>query len=267
LKFGIYVHPSRPKVPLVEIVKKIQMAGLSLTQKDPEIAIVVGGDGTFGYFGRILSIPILFVGVQDSNILGSKARLAEISYDNLEKSLRQIEHGRYSVKKRKMLSINLRDNTYEVLTDAYLERGLFSGCIRYKVTIKDDRSETELCHYAIGNGIVISTSFGSSGYFSYPERLKGRMSKVGTKKFPDTKLGICHVIPTYLVLEKDGRRTVSSRVSYAVSNSSCIEMTLMRSADARLYGAIPHSRGISVGINDKITIRQSANSAQIIELN
>ncbi len=50
----------------------------------PDVAIVVGGDGTFGYYGRILTVPMLFVGVKESDILGKRARLAETMYDYLD---------------------------------------------------------------------------------------------------------------------------------------------------------------------------------------
>jgi NAD+ kinase len=266
LKFGVYVHPTRPKVPIAEIVKKIEGAGMSFSLKDPEIAVVVGGDGTFGYYGRILSAPMLFVGVNEYDILGSRARLAEITYDNLENSLCDIENDNYCIMKRNMLSINLDHKSYEVLTDVYLERGVFSGCLRYKVNVKDNQSKTEHCDYAIGNGIIISTSFGSGGYFSYPERLARRKWDETNEKFLDTKLGICHIVPTYIIREKNGKKSISHRVSYAVPNSSCIEIKLVRMANVRLYGVTAHSSGIPIGLNDKITIRQSANTAKIIKL-
>ena len=67
----------RPKIPVKEILKVVRSAGVSsYSGTHPDIAIVVGGDGTFSYYGRTLSIPLLFVGVNDQDILGSKARLA-----------------------------------------------------------------------------------------------------------------------------------------------------------------------------------------------
>ena len=52
------------------------MANIPYSEKDPDIGIVIGKDGTFGYYGRILRIPMLFVGINDPNILGNKAKLA-----------------------------------------------------------------------------------------------------------------------------------------------------------------------------------------------
>ena len=52
------------------------MANIPYSEKDPDIGIVIGKDGTFGYYGRILRIPMLFVGINDPNILGNKAKPA-----------------------------------------------------------------------------------------------------------------------------------------------------------------------------------------------
>jgi len=78
LKFGIFVHSKRPKISPNEILKVIESTGVSYSNKDPDVAIVVGGDGSFGYYGKKLHIPMLFVGVNDNDVLGSKARLAEL---------------------------------------------------------------------------------------------------------------------------------------------------------------------------------------------
>ena len=101
LKFGIFTNPKRPKISQDRIFKLIQLTGVTYSAKDPDIAIVVGGDGTFGYYGRILSIPMLFVGVNDPELLGSKARLAEIFFNNLDKVLRDINLGKYIVEEKK----------------------------------------------------------------------------------------------------------------------------------------------------------------------
>jgi len=44
LKFGIYVHSKRPKISLNEILKVVQSAGITYLNRNPDMAIVVGGD-------------------------------------------------------------------------------------------------------------------------------------------------------------------------------------------------------------------------------
>src|ERR671917_3297 len=49
----------------IQITKVLESVNISYSKEDPDIAIVLGGDGTFGYYGRILRIPMLFVGIND----------------------------------------------------------------------------------------------------------------------------------------------------------------------------------------------------------
>ena len=78
----------------------------------------MGGDGTFGYYGRILSVPLLFVGVHDLDILGSKARLAHIYFEDLAKSLMDIQRSKFSIDERRMLSVGYgKTKPKEILTE------------------------------------------------------------------------------------------------------------------------------------------------------
>jgi NAD+ kinase len=268
LKFGVFVHPDRPKVPLPKVRDLIKSAGYSYSQDEPEIGVVVGGDGTFGYYGRTLSIPLLFVGVRDAGILGSKAKLAETYYDELLKSLRMIEDGRYRALEWKMLSVRLNDRSADILTDVYLERGQFAGCLRYETTVSPYQSKVvRHSDYAIGNGIVVSTSFGARGYFSYPDRLQTlKKVKLRANPFTDNRVGICHIIPTFLAKMRRGKLTKSRSVRYTVPYGSKIEIRLLRDASARLYGTTVHSKGIDFRVGDIVTIERSKRTARTVSL-
>lgn len=273
MKFGIFVHPTRPKMPLADILKVVRSAGLSYSKSEPDVAIVVGGDGTFGYYGRTLSIPMLFVGVKERNILGSKARRAEIFYDNLGKALKDIETGKYRIDEERMLSVNCNGNKADILTDVYLERGIFAGCLRYAISVedktrsRDSASKTCFTEYAIGNGVIVSTPFGSGGYYSYADRMKvGSWSNRSIKLFGANRIGICHILPLFLVRVRNGRKQMTDRARYTVPSQSVIKINLMREADARLYGTTKSSKGIPIGISDKVIITQSNKTAQIIRL-
>lgn len=268
MKFGIFVHPKRPKVPVDEILKRVKSAGATCSQEDPDIAIVVGGDGTFGYYGRTLSIPLLFVGVREHGVAGSRARLAEIFYDDLGRALHDIEADRYSVIEKKMLSVRLKGHSVNVLTDVYLERGEFAGCLRYATTVKSSGTSKFLpfSDYAIGNGVIISTSFGAGGYFSYPSRLPSGKRGMGPAGFADDRIGICHIIPTYLVRKRKGIASQSSRIRYTVPLCSTVQIRLLRDASARLYGTTAHSKGVPVRLGDTITVTPARSTAKIIKL-
>ena len=90
---------------------------------------------------------MLFVGVNDNDVLGSKARLAELLIDDLHKALSEIKKGNYRLEKRTMFCVCIKhknnDNRKEgsieratdILTDVYIERGIFSRCIRYALSV------------------------------------------------------------------------------------------------------------------------------------
>ncbi|MGA9154808.1 MAG: hypothetical protein WBZ36_29845 [Candidatus Nitrosopolaris sp.] len=291
MKFGIYVHSKRPKISLNEILKVVESAGLSYSNRDPDMAIVVGGDGTFGYYGKKLHIPMLFVGVSDNDVLGSKARLAELLFEDLHKALYEIKNGNYRLEKRTMFRVCIKhknndnqngiERATDILTDMYIERGIFSRCIRYalSVTLRKANSRyhtlKKFAEYVIGNGVIVSTSFGAYGYYSYLDRItvgkRNNNKSNNSAQFSDNKLGICHIIPTFLVRKLslgNKKRTIvrGSYIRYTVPNQSIIKISLTRDADVRLYGTTENSRGIAITSDDEIFIRPCRRTAKIIRL-
>lgn len=274
---GVCLHPKRPKVSLGNIIKLIHSAGATYSHRDPDIAMVVGGDGTFGHYGRLLSVPMLFVGFRDPDLLGSKARLAHIYFEDLPKSLKDIQRGKFSIDERGMLSVRYgTSKPKEILTDVYLERGVFTGCLRYSVSVDHKKKmkpslPQRFTDYAIGNGVIVSTSFGSNGYYDYPERIKlGKWNDTRcVQRFDDKKIGICHIIPAFLI-RKSGHETLRSHktdsIQYTVPFESIIKVSLTRRADARLYGTSYGSRGVTINVNTPITISPSIRTAKIIRL-
>jgi hypothetical protein len=291
LKFGIYVHSKRPKISPNEILKVVESAGVSYSNRDPDMAIVVGGDGTFGYYGKKLHIPMLFVGVNDKDVLGSKARLAELLFDDLHKALSEIKKGNYRLENRTMFCVCIKEKnndnkkegrierTTDILTDVYIERGIFSRCIRYALSVTMRKANPgyhtlkKFEEYAIGNGVIVSTSFGAYGYYSYLDiitvgKCNNDKSNNGAK-FSDNKLGICHIIPTFLVRKLNlgyKKKTLvrSSDIRYTVPNQSIIKISLIRNADVRLYGTTENSRGIAISSDDEILIRPSILPYEIL---
>ena len=143
MKYRIYLHRSRPKVLAKDITKIFKDSGINPSSKDPDIAIIIGGDGTFGYFGRKLDIPMLFVGVKDPNPVGSKASLAELFFDKLNYGIREIEDGNYYIENRTLISVDYCGRCEDVFTDVYLERGNFGGCLRYLVSLNTKKRKHE----------------------------------------------------------------------------------------------------------------------------
>ncbi len=223
---------------------------------------MVGGDGLFSRYGRTESIPLLFVGVKSRRATGSKAYLAAAYFDELPLALRAIAEGKFSVKQHKRLEILKNGKSLgEVFTDVYLQRGAESNCIRYRLRVVDTGADIE--EAAIGDGVVITTSAGSTGYYSYPDRIKNYSMHVEAySKIGDDKVGVCHINPTYT--ERSGSDEHPLR--YTVPWGSKIELWISREADARLYGVDLGRSGLRVAMKDRISIIQGRNATKVIAL-
>ncbi len=252
----------RPKVDTKELKTVIERAGLKVTSGKADLGIVVGGDGVFGRCGRTESIPLLFVGVRSRKTTGSKAFLASTYFDELPSVLRRIEAGEFTVTEHRKLEVFKNDKRLgDVFTDVYLQRGGDSNCIRYRVRIAGEGVDIQ--EAAIGDGVVVSTSAGSTGYYSYPDRIKGgEFDAAANMKFAPSELGICHITPTYI------ERTGSTRhpLRYTVAWGSRVELSLFRPADARVYGVQAGRGGVKVSTRDKVTILPGRDSTKVVSV-
>lgn len=252
----------RPKVTPNELKRVLQGAGMSVVERGADIGVVVGGDGRFSRYGRTESLPLLFVGVRAKRAVGSKAYLAAAYFDELSSVLQKIRSGNYWVEEDRRLKVlkNAR-SLGEVFTDIYLERGGNSACIRYKVRVSGDGVAID--EAAIGDGVVVSTPAGSTGYYSYPDRIKGDlMDPAAYATIGKDKIGVCHVAPTYTERSGSGEHPLR----YTVPWGSKIEVSLFRPADARLYGTTDSRGGVRVSVRDRISIVPGRKVTRVIKL-
>jgi len=258
----VLLDSERPKVRRTEVEKVIRRAGIRVSSERADFAIVVGGDGVFSYFGRSEEVPLLFVGVRSGHATGSKAFLAEVYFDELERALVAIRAGRYTVVGQKRLEVlKNRQRIGEVFTDMYLQRGAESNSIRYSVEVSGSRSISES---AIGDGVVVCTHAGSTGYFSYPDKTRTgdwleseRYTMIG-----DDEIGICHLVPTFT--SREGSSVQPLR--YTIPWQSRVTVKLLREADARVYGVKAERSGVKVGEGDVITVRPSRGTTQLMKV-
>ena len=256
------LNDERPKVNPEELKSVIEKAGMTVGDRKADIGVVVGGDGIFSMFGRSEEIPLLFVGVRSRGATGSKAYMAAAYFDELPSALEAVAAGRFTVEEHGRLEI-LKNGRHlgEVFTDVYLQRGAESNCIRYrlKVTSKDKVIEEA----AIGDGVVVTTSAGSTGYYSYPDRADGKEMRVDAySTVGKDEIGICHITPTYT--ERSGASEHPFR--YTVPWDSRVELWISRPADARLYGATAGRKGVKIGIRDRITVVPNRSTTKVIVL-
>ena len=262
MKVKMLLDDGRPKVDPKELKKVIEKAGMTVGARKADVGVVVGGDGIFSMFGRSEEIPLLFVGVRSRGATGSKAYLAAAYFDELPSVLEAVAASRFTVEEHGRLEV-LKNGKHlgEVFTDVYLQRGAESNCVRYrlKVTSKDRVIEEA----AIGDGVVITTSAGSTGYYSYPDKAEGNEMRVDAySTVGRDEIGICHITPTYT--ERSG--TGGHPFRYTVPWDSRVELWISRPADARLYGATAGRKGVRIGIRDRITVVPSRSTTKVIVL-
>jgi hypothetical protein len=262
LKVRLLLDGGTPKVPPSELRRVVEASGMQVNEGPADFGIVVGGDGKFSRYGRTEEVPLLFVGVRSKGATGSKAHLAATTFDKLPDALKKIGEGKYSVKEHRRLGVLLNGKSVgEVYTDVYMQRGNESDCIRYRVRISGPGIAVQ--DSAIGDGIVVATKAGSTGYYSYPDRIKGDwMDPSAFAKLPSDKVGICHINPTYT--EREG--THRHPLRYAVPWGSKVELSLFREADARLYGTTDEKSGIKVSMGDIVTVVAGLQVTKLVVL-
>lgn len=126
-----------------------------------DAAIVLGGDGALLRAARLLAaraVPLLAVNV------GRLGFLTELEHVHLDAHLPRLLQGDYDVEERMMLRAVLQRagdviDEHVALNDAVVNRGTFARIIRIQVTI-----ESELVLDYSGDGIVVATPTGSTGY-------------------------------------------------------------------------------------------------------
>lgn len=143
-----------------ELQEKLQNQDYQIVDKNPHLAIAIGGDGAFLRMVKSMkfSNKCLYVGIHT----GTLGFLQEIKSEELDLFIEKILKKEYKVEevgiqetilyqknqKRKFLSFN-----EIVIRDYYL------NCTRLNITIDNYKLE----HF-VGDGILISTSMGSTAY-------------------------------------------------------------------------------------------------------
>jgi hypothetical protein len=265
LKATVLVDSERPKVSESEVVSILKKSGIEHSVTSPSFGVVVGGDGLFSHQGRQLSIPLLFVGTKSRRPTDSKARLAEVYLTGLEAALREMKKGKFTVVKHRRLEVSISDGTFkgEIFTDVSLEKGADSNCIRYTLDVHG-KAGGDFTDSAVSNGIVITTAAGSTGYFSYLDKLD-RGDRLEPEKYtviPEDHVGVCHIAPTFT--SRNG--TTRHPLRYTVPWGSTFKISLMRDADAHLFGVTRSRKGLKITTDDVVEVGPSKNTTNVIRL-
>ena len=235
MKATILVDPERPKARREDVLKMLQRSGIGYSKAKPDFGVVVGGDGIFSHYGRLISIPLLFVSVRSTETIASKGYLAEVNLDSLPAALEKISRGDFREVHYRRLRVSINGSRKgDVFTDVYLEKGADSNCLRYQLQV---RGSTSFNESAIANGVVISTSAGSTGYYSYVDKIQDghsfraeRFTQIG-----NDRVGVCHIAPVFTKREA----SKEAPLRYTLPWGTRLKLILTRDADARLFPQLP----------------------------
>jgi len=181
------------------------------TKVRPDLAIVVGGDGTLLNCARIMAernVPL--VGIN----LGRLGFLTDIAAKDLSQAINSILDGDYAAEERMLLAGSCERNgkahlSAVAMNDVVVSRGAMGSMIEFAVTV-----DGEFIYALRADGLIVASPTGSTAY---------ALSAGGP---------ILHPALQAIALVPISPHTLSNR-PVAIRSNSRIEITLMKGVDAR----------------------------------
>lgn len=157
----VYVDPDFHKFLHEEQHFTFEPAGIisNLTEQNIDMAISLGGDGTFLKAARCIGntgIPI--VGINT----GRLGFLADVSADAMEHFFAQLHSGNYTVRERSLLELIINNHNNQpiyALNEVVVSKHDSASMIAVRTTIDGEHLATYM-----GDGLIIATPTGSTAY-------------------------------------------------------------------------------------------------------
>ena len=137
-----------------EIRPLVEKAGFQIVEDNPEIVIAYGGDGTFVRAAHALP------GIPKVLLRGSEICKLCPPFSN-EEVLRRLKEKKFEVVEILVLEAQGKNKTLLGINDIIVHNKDPRHAIRYRIEV--DRED--MGHEAIGDGIVVATPLGSTGYY------------------------------------------------------------------------------------------------------
>lgn len=118
--------------------------------------LAIGGDGTFLRANKLAlrhGLPLLGVN------LGTVGFLSEVEWEQVPAACRCLAEDRYTIEDRMLLKASIGDQHFHALNDIVLNRGGYARLIGLKVSLEGEKLDPY-----IGDGLILSTPTGSTGY-------------------------------------------------------------------------------------------------------
>ena len=145
-------------LPLANITKEIRSAGFTLTKNKPNIVLSLGGDGTF------LESERTYPGVP--KVMIRESWICKKCEDaTLEEVLHGLKNKEYRIEELPKLRIETTIKGKKVrltaVNDISIRNKLMNRALRFSVNINGKEVQESI----IGDGVVLATPFGSTGYY------------------------------------------------------------------------------------------------------
>ena len=144
-----------PKFPDVGAVKRIlELRGWGVTEKKPDFAITIGGDGSILYAeAKYPGVPIIAFKA------GALGFLACNEVEEIESVLEAVEKGKYSIDSREKLEFRVPGKHGLALNEVLITSSLAGKALRLEILVDGQR-----VGYFVCDGVLASTPTGSTGY-------------------------------------------------------------------------------------------------------
>ena len=224
MKLLIYGHKTE------EIIKAAEKAGFDVVENSTDILASVGGDGTF------MKSEKDFPGIP--KFILKKSITSKKGHDfSVEETLKKVFNGEYRIEEEIKIESVCKGKKIIGLNEIIVHNSDPRRAIRYEVFVNDRKVHGEI----IGDGVVISTPYGSTGYY---RSITDGIFEVG--------IGLAFNNSTeqsdHMVLKEDSEIVVKIVRGPAVSYADNDEVE------------------ISLNDGDEIEIKKSTNTAKIIKI-
>ncbi|HEX6770628.1 MAG TPA: NAD(+)/NADH kinase [Acidobacteriaceae bacterium] len=214
-----------------------------MAEHDPELAVVLGGDGTLLAAARVFAkpkVPILSVN------LGSLGFLTEVRLTELFSNLEGWSCGQCHIDTRAMLHVDIMREgqlfrCYDALNDIVISKGAIARMGDFRVLLG-----TQLAMSFRADGVIVSTPTGSTAY---------NLAANGPVMAPDVDAIIVTPICPHLLTIRPMVVTGDAQVNLSVAG-----------VPDQTYLTVDGQEAIEVQVGDEVRCRRSEHTVQLVRL-